>query len=171
MNLKLVMCVLLAFFCLAFCGCLKKSADDPFLSLRSRRNRVSGEWTVTGGNSLTTYYYTASTSREYNIYYAKNAYSESGSLTKNTGGVLSYKITFDKDGSFESLQKRDTLIERITGKWNFLLKTEDDARSYKKKELLAVHFTAFQAGNNITTYTGNKSNETYHIKELRHKKM
>lgn len=95
----------------------KKGEGDPFLSLRSRKGRVAGEWKVsagsgssTSGSSTTTFTYDGAT-------YTTTSGSNSVSIAR----TMNY--TFEKDGAFTFTQVTTSsgYSETITqtGTWNF----------------------------------------------------
>jgi hypothetical protein len=78
-------------------------------------------------------------------------------------GVYSYEIKLDKDGNYEIHQSSDGKTFYSKGHWNFT----GNIGKYKNKQQLVLTQTQFN-GRNIT---GNFINQTFNIKELRHKKL
>ncbi|KAB1064347.1 hypothetical protein [Salibacter halophilus] len=96
----------------------KKGDGDPFISLRSRKARVAGEWTVDSWNKQTTFSgsdiydgetYTSNGNSKTQINGSSITISESGtesgptssdSYSTNATGYITAEITFKKDGSF-----------------------------------------------------------------------
>jgi len=109
----------------------RKGSEDPVLSLRSRTNRLTGDWKLllgkeerknANGNFINEY-------KEGLVYTGFNP-----SIRKCT-----WEFTFKKDGTFISDRKEywDSLIyvfEKKTGKWNFLGKIGD----WKNKEQILI---------------------------------
>ena len=162
-------------FISVFMGC-KKGEDDPKLSLRTRKARVAGEWTMSSGHSFvkdTYYIYNA-----FDYGFSKNSYSlvhdqyvegTPEHYVENKTGTFSYTLKFDKDGTFRSVRKTDTITVIMNGTWNFVGKGD----SYKNKERIVLNITELNNGAGFTSYTfsGNSTFDTYHVKELSSKKM
>jgi len=159
-------------------GCLKKGEDDPLISLRTRKERLEGLWRLTSGTEEKTNLYTDSLGKHEStttLKYTKTGYQDDG----RTGFVFynygSYTLEFGKKGEFELIKKYDDRGNAYTSKgtWNF----EKGIGDYKNKEQVVINLISttyfdlsFQSGFGHT-YTGNKSNITYTLKELRNKKL
>ncbi len=155
--LLLGMIIILPFFTTS---CLKKGAEDPFISIYTRKARVTGNWTISaltwdiksddGINELRTQTNVSGTSwsREIQIVGTDSIRELEGEVT---GGRN--KIQFYEDGTFEQTweyeydeEKLDPTNEDITivtttkvqetmeGTWNFLKNIDD----YKNKERIAL---------------------------------
>lgn len=101
----------------AFNSC-KKGEDDPFLSLQSRKARVTGEWTVDNWKEESNFNSTSSSSGETSTgsgisktemngssltIFESGTYSGTWgtySYTMNGSGSVTSKINFNKDGTF-----------------------------------------------------------------------
>ena len=85
--------------CLALAAILpscKKGSDDPFISFRSRKARVAGNWTVSSAD-ITKSNSTSKTSIN------GSEYTESdGSSSSTKGTVNGYTFTFEKGGTWNS---------------------------------------------------------------------
>jgi hypothetical protein len=112
---------------LTMVGC-KKGQEDPLLSLRSRKARLAGRWTLTEA-----------------VYYKngeKLNIGKNNELVEN-GKVLTcaWSITIDKDGSVAELITTSGEGERWSfdrfGTWTFLDKHEE----YKNKEVVQFEYT------------------------------
>lgn len=167
----------------------KKGEDDPFISFRSRKSRVAGEWKLTSGTStgISTSHGTNPVTTSYTENYTESTYSYfsgSGSQT----GTHSFDIEFKTDGTYTSTQKMSTtitgtVVNNITintsGVWNFTGRVGD----YKEKEQIVLKETSRseidQTGNQTTTTSntiGGKDFSGEHmmswtLKELRNKKL
>ena len=149
---KLVIALLVISAVLPAC---KKGADDPFLSLRSRKSRVAGEWTVStltdsrnsvksGGSGSSNYNVTEVVKVDGSSY--SDTYTESGSSDTENGTVSTYTIKFEKDGKWNSIFEysvvttNPSITHTVTtrtessGTWNFLGKIGDA----KNKENISV---------------------------------
>lgn len=156
-----------------FDGC-KKGENDPFLSLHTRKGRVTGDWTVksgsgtdVNGSSTTTWTYDGTT------------YSQTSGSTTTTNG-MTYTMNFEKDGTFKTVQTNtatgysDAVTQ--TGTWNFTAGIGDD----KNKDhivLKTLVYTDVQTiGSSSTTttetYTGDSAPVTlYYLDELKNKEI
>lgn len=162
----------------ALCGIAtqcKKGEDDPLISLRSRKARVTGDWSLTSG-TMSSAYRSGNISSTSSVIMTQNAYSSTytyvnGSFS-NTGsqaGIYKYTITFDKDGSFTSTEIFDTDVVIVSGTWNFT----DGIGDSKKREQIVLFLKSSTgiSGSTTLSYSGNKVYMTFNIKELRTKKM
>jgi hypothetical protein len=148
----------------------KKGEDDPFISLRSRKSRVAGEWKVESKEDLKNIMVSSpsqnidaveKTSISGSSY--SNVYTDAVGSNTKTGTVNTYNMNFDKDGNFSSvfeLQKvnvlgtppfetRETTVTRIenSGTWNFLSNVGDA----KNKEYLSLSTNKSTTTETITT--------------------
>ncbi len=124
----------------ALTGC-KKGANDPFLSLKSRKARLKGDWklvkedkTVTNSNGTTTYTYDGSIM----------------TVKDNSGNVSTYTYeetyTFDKKGTVSGMQKityndGDYEVDKMEAQWAFVGKNKD--ADLKNKEAIIFSGTKY----------------------------
>lgn len=162
MNTKrsTILLVLLAVVVLPlFTGCFGVGENDPFLSLRSRKARVTGDWNVssyikdvkiTHGEPSTGLVEKVKTVATGTSWKQTTVIGDNDSIL--TGKVLQHKFNFDKEGNFdytyeyviitevtneetfETTTTRNTIKETINGTWNFLAGIDQ----YKNKERLAL---------------------------------
>jgi hypothetical protein len=178
---------------ITFAESCKKGDGDPSISLRSRKARVVGEWVIdnwvdqssntttnndngsitssSGTNNLTI--------NGTNILITSSQTSSGGTLFSTNGsGVVSAKMTFEKDGSFtrniqysnmnytQTYSGSTTTYTRsstmqISGTWNFLGGIEED---YKNKERIILNILQstntdnYIYPNGTDTYTTNQTN-------------
>ena len=140
--------ILFAFIITNLASC-KKGEDDPFLSVRTRKARVVGDWTVKSGSMIYSYS-TQNTSSSDNITFSGIAYTDVSSFTSNnitnsntTTGTFSYKINFLKDGSFKMTQVFDGSTYVTDGFWNFTA----GIGKLKNKEQIVLNVTSQVDGN------------------------
>lgn len=172
--------VLLAIITALFPAC-KKGENDPAFSLRSRKSRISGEWTMesaTWNKPDTTVTYDGE-----NMVFS---YEAGGDLTTDTLQVQ-HHITFNKDGTYKEVIITDyptdwwgnglpayTLTETVMGLWNF---TGGNSDTKSKSQLLLrvteVLKNASNAGSNIDalTYQGQTGGFIYDIDRLAGKEL
>jgi hypothetical protein len=151
----------------------RKTKDDPIFSIYTRKERVVGNWTLKSGtdsNGSTSGSYSESSSTVYN----ESSYAETSSVTQNgitntatDQGSYSLKISFSKDGDFSMTEIQDgsTVVE--TGTWNFT----GNIGKHKNKQQIVVNLTGSSGTGYNRVLGGNRSDITFDIKELRHKKM
>lgn len=154
----------------------KKGENDPFLSLRSRKARVTGDWTVkkgegtrTSGSTTTTWTFDGAT---YTQTQGSNSVSTSETITMN----------FEKDGTYKmvttitdaSVNYTDVTTE--TGTWNFTGKIGDDKNKdhIVMRTLTSTDVTTIGSSSTTTTDTWTGDNapaNVMYIDELKNKEM
>ena len=158
-------------------GC-KKGDNDPLISLRTRKQRLSGEWKMTEGT-----WSEADTTWTY----------DGTNLIKSVSGVagdpleVTYEYEFETDNKFKSSVVTNfpagwfgvgtaafTRTESIDGGWNWA-GGDNDSR-YKSKLLLLseiIQTVNSNDGSNIdaTNIEGQNEGIVYDLDELRHDKM
>lgn len=169
----------------------KKGENDPFLSLKSRKARVVGEWAVTmeegksqdiskisfGGVTVTT------TTNETSTYNG-TLFTSTSVTTSSAGGnplentyndVYTQSYTFEKDGSFslETVYTGQNYTEKMEGTWAFVGKSK--TAELKNKEAIALSVTKYSDIDNgvTTTYsaTGFDDSIIIAIDRLKNKEM
>lgn len=188
---KLIILSLAAIALMANLSSCKKGENDPFLSLKSRKARVVGEWTVTkeegtsqdiskisfGGVTVTT---TTDETSTYN----GTLFTSTSVTTSSAGGnplentyndVYTQSYTFEKDGSFtlETVYTGQNYTEKIEGTWAFVGKSK--TAELKNKEAIALSITKYSDIDNgvTTTYssTGFDDSIIIAIDRLKNKEM
>ena len=188
---KLIVLSLAAIALMANLSSCKKGENDPFLSLKSRKARVVGEWTVTmeegtnqdiskisfGGVTVTT------TTNETSTYNGA-LYTSTSVTTSSAGGnpqnstytdVYTQSYTFEKDGTFslETVYTGQNYTEIIEGTWAFVGKSK--SAELKNKEAIALSITKYSDIDNgvTTTYssTGLDDSIIIAIDRLKNKEM
>lgn len=150
---------------LSFEGC-KKGEGDPFLSLKSRKARVAGEWKVTkgegkdiSGSATTTWTYDGTTQT-----------NTTGAFTSTDKFTDEY--TFEKDGTFKLTETDNNgspaVVTTVTGTWNFTGGVGD----MKNKSQLLLTYLVITSGTVTTTYSGSDAPSSYmDIYQLKSKEM
>ena len=165
-----------------FCGCLKKSTDDPVVSLKTRKARVIGDWKVEKGNAHESaisgsgsysFYDLVYTNSSYNLNYGSGNYNGNNNVTQS--GFFQYSIQLNSDGGFTSekfMENSEPKIRTMTGRWNF---TGSVGSRKDKTQIMLTVSSLIETSKNrhvvVTEYTGDKKNYVYEIRELRNKKM
>ena len=178
---KIIIVVLCAFTFSCPTSCLKKGEDDPAISFRTRKNRLTGNWKIKSGTDILTGGYNPTTGNHVNkitTIYSEDSYqrsSDEGNSTNVISGALTYNMEFKKDGEFTATIFYENLTTNtLKGTWNFT----DNIGGHNKKDQIVINFTSrsyIPAGPNSVEggglFGGNQSDLTYHIKELRNTKI
>lgn len=156
----------------------KKGENDPFLSLKSRKARLTGEWTVTkiegtssdknssfplaDVTSTTTYDGTTETTTTTTVM---------GTDTDTETYTLSF--VFDKDGTYTQTKVEGTTTEVETGNWIFLGKNK--TAEIANKEAIQLNPTSTSSTTNgvtvTSTSTGFTNSKTLMIDQLKSKEI
>jgi hypothetical protein len=165
--------ILLIAIVFGFFSQCKKGKDDPFISLRTRKDRMAGEWTLKSGTFDSKYTSTNYSSSTY-VSFTSSTYNLTNSSTNNNititnteTGTYSYKLLIEKDGFFRMTQVVDGDLIITSGNWNFTAGIGD----LKNKEQIVLNVTSESDPSGSTVYQGNRTNYTFNIRELRHKKL
>lgn len=140
-----------------FAGC-KKGEGDPFLSLKTRKSRVAGEWKTTSGTGTTTTVSGSFTSTE-TLSYDGAIETKTTTTVPTTATVTSTskytdEYDFEKDGTFKITHTDNDNtpadVNITQGTWNFTGGVGDA----KNKSQLVLTVTSVTSGNSTITYTG-----------------
>ena len=161
----------LAFIAIAIVGLTtmsscKKGENDPFLSLKSRKARITGEWKLTGGSSTNTYTSggvigsstTTYTSSSYTIT-SVNSYTATYSET----------MTIEKDGTYEVVVTDDGETYTVKGVWFFSGKVKD--LDLKNKEAIVMVSQEYSEPGYFETYNGLYGDDVMIIDQLKNKEV
>lgn len=146
----------------------KKGENDPFLSCRSRKTRVVGEWLLSSG-TITTHSGTQIDSTLYN----GSTYIEylNGNIIQ---GVYTHRILFERKGSFTEEILSDNVLEKIDGYWMFGARNKDAGMKSKETIIVFIQSDALIANGitTITTYSGtNYRSYAMKLDELKNEEM
>lgn len=163
MKLILKSTLLLALSIVIISSC-KKGEEDPFLSLRTRKARISGEWTLKSGSVINTYNNNTETT----------TYTGTSQIDNNGTTAYTEKWSIKRDGSFEMITTGSSSSFQMKGYWSFGNKIKDLELKNKESVIFRVTEETDISGGSVYTdkYTG-LSCPLYSIviKELRNKKM
>ena len=153
-----------------FISC-KKGEDDPAISLKTRKARVTGEWHMTRGNIKVEEKVNGVVIGDLNYELTENSYTykRSGSGKDTTlKGDYKMSLTLEKDGAVQFSQSLNSNIFQGSGTWNFVSGVGDA----KKKESISFRITTL-SGESYFVDLFNKSSTffTYKIRELRNEKL
>jgi len=161
----------------------KKGENDPLFSLRTRTNRLSGNWkvvkeeikeTITNNQSGDTSYVINSI---YNGTFKATATTYSvldTSFTTNDTIYYEEEIKFESDGKYSKTFVLNDLTNTIftDGNWIFLGKSDLD--NLKNKEAILLTTTVYTQTDGTNTSIDNYNNldgETYVINQLKNKEL
>jgi hypothetical protein len=183
---KLLLLAAGAFLLTANLSSCKKGENDPFLSLKSRKSRLSGEWEVTKQDVVkshvnsTSIFLSNTTTGSYSNGVLTTLQTNTGTniITTSTQAIKStYK--FEKDGTFTLTEITDEGTPQVvtnvyTGNYTFLGKNKD--ADLKKKEALYIYYKSWVQSdvNNVSTtvtLTGINTGTTFMIDQLKSKEI
>lgn len=170
MNMsKIIYTAFCLFLLISLISACKKGEDDPFLSLRSRKVRLVGEWTLKSGTykalnqgATTTGGYANGREDRVTIYYAPSDTLVSSKLYKQT-------YAFEKDGSYQKTTVSETGTATEEGVWSFVQRSKSD--DLKNKEAILLSPRKFTGQGNETVFGGSSDAVVYVLTQLKNKRM
>lgn len=162
--------VLCCFFFLGlFTSSCKKGDNDPFLSLRTRKARLTGDWHLESGKLTLTFKKDGRSDNSLIYTYTEDSYAFINTANGSTReGRYKFQITFTKDGDFTFLQLIGSSNINGNGTWDFL----KGIGTYKNKERVSFKSNAIGGGSYwIDTFNKSENYFIYDISELRDKKL
>ena len=157
----------------------KKGENDPFLSLSSRKARLTGEWTVSSSNSKYTNTSGSNTTISVNDFNGStNTYTYTfNGLSSSSTENKTIEFTINRDGSFTKITTNTTDEEKYeeTGIWTFAGK--DKTSEYKNKEVVVFYtqktvYTDLSDNSTSTEETTSVNfGDTYVIDQLKGKEI
>jgi len=155
----LIYITLSAFMLSGILASCKKGDDDPFLSLRTRRARLAGSWTVSSGelttkNTGTDHYDYTTTSLNGTSATYKALLIENGDTINNstTNFDITITYTFEKDGSYKKVQTGTGSSITEEGSWSFIGKSKDKELKNKEAIMLTMLKSTTVSTNPNSTY-------------------
>ena len=130
----------------SFSGC-KKGENDPFLSLRSRKSRLEGNWVIVKEEVSETNINASTTEIIQSVYDGKMKITTTtttvGTISTTVIDTLKYTFNFDikKDGNYKITAANENKIDIVTteGTWLFLGKSK--LNDLKNKEAILLTTT------------------------------
>ncbi|MCC6371165.1 MAG: hypothetical protein IT236_09185 [Bacteroidia bacterium] len=165
--------VLFGLFTLVSLSGCKKGEDDPVFSLRTRKARVEGKWTIQTGSVYLNYVNFEQGWRDNLMFDLKSStffLSRTGYNGKPlTGtGVNLLSLEFAKDGRFTLTETLGPYQLDCLGTWKFNRRSDGK----KSKEFIELTISAYNNGTSKSTlFNQDRDVFTYRILELRNKKM
>ncbi len=141
----------------------KKGENDPFLSLKSRKARISGEWKLVSGSETSSYSSSSFTSS------SAATYTETSYISNGSTYAYSEKMTINKDGTYKIEVTYDGDFYTIKGDWFFAGAVKD--LDLKNKEAIVFSTQEYSDPSYSETYNGFYSGEVYIIDQLKNKEM
>ena len=150
--------LLLAVLLTGLVSSCKKGEDDPFLSLRSRKARVAGEWTVSAATIKeveTDDLSSVNRTMTFNgsLISTVTTTTINGSTTSQTETTaFTQKYTFEKDGTYTRTDTYEDGVYTTKGTWSFVGKSKEN--ELKNKEAILLTETSYTADGETGNYTG-----------------
>ena len=145
-RLSLLLLVFTSAFFLSNC---KKGDEDPRISFRTRKGRLSGEWVMKSGNASQTFL--SDTKPPFNQNFSFNGSKVELNETEASGPAIiytgAYSLAMDvkKDGTFNVRENFAGSLLEASGKWNFKSRSADA----KNKEEVEFTIDATSKGSTI----------------------
>ena len=163
----------------SFSGC-KKGENDPFLSLRSRKSRLEGNWVIVKEEVSETNINGSTTEIIQSVYDGKMKVTTTtttvGALSTTVIDTVKYTVNFDikKDGNYKIIAANENKIDIVTteGTWLFLGKSK--LNDLKNKEAILLTTTKQVVSSNPVANSVNYENLnglTIVIDALKNKEM
>ena len=163
----------------SFSGC-KIGENDPFLSLRSRKSRLEGNWVIVKEEVSETNINGSTTEIMQSVYDGKmkvtTTTTTAGALSTTVIDTVKYTVNFDikKDGNYKMIAANENKIDIVTteGTWLFLGKSK--LNGLKNKEAILLTTTKQVVSSNPVANSVNYENLnglTIVIDALRNKEM
>ena len=150
----------------------KKGEEDPFLSLRSRKARLAGEWTLkTRTLKVISPTYTLTDEYADGQNHSMTVHYEAGVPVDTQISVNAYAqtYTFEKDGTYELVTVLHTGKTVEEGVWSFIKKSQQNDLQNKEAILLTPRKITGKYNNEIIA--GSYHPKVYVLKQLKNKHM
>jgi hypothetical protein len=138
--MRMALCVIVITSALSSC---KKGDDDPFLSLRTRKARLVGAWTMKARTSRYVLQNSYSSHITTGIYAngrenIVHTYDDMSELVQADSTTRTYTLhyTFSKDGSYQKVNISELGSSTEDGVWSFVNKSKTD--DLKNKEAILI---------------------------------
>jgi hypothetical protein len=162
---RLLLVLLVAMIAIPTFQSCKKGENDPAISLKSRKARLVGEWSLKEG-VLTSVNGGTSTILTYN----------GTTLSFSSGGSVNYTQTMEiiKDGTFKNTTLNNGATRIDEGQWYFMGANKD--KDLKNKEVVAffvtqISYTPAGGTTSIGTYKGIQPDYMWQLDELKSKEI
>lgn len=142
----------------------KKGENDPFISLKTRKGRITGEWKLVEGTVIETETIDGETGVYQTTYTSSTRVDDDGSTDDYTENLI-----INRDGTYEEIIVQNGSTVKVKGNWYFSGKNEDI--DLKKKEAVVFSETEHVFLNGTTTYEGLHADRIILIDQLKNKKI
>lgn len=151
----------------------KKGENDPFMSLRSRKARLAGEWKLSSseGKSEQTYMgSTSTTTRTYDGTTETTVQTLGGGSPMTTTSTYTLQLTIEKDGTYTQVHTdtEDGEVTTTKGTWIFLKRSKEN--ELKNKEAILLTQTSTTEGGETATMD-DLNGQVIEIDQLKNKEM
>ena len=109
----------------------KKGENDPFISLKTRKGRITGEWKLVEGTVIETETIDGETGVYQTTYTSSTRVGDDGSTDDYTENLI-----INRDGTYEEIIVQNGSTIKVKGNWYFSGKNEEI--DLKKKEAVVV---------------------------------
>jgi hypothetical protein len=158
--------VLVLSVCTILPGC-RKADNDPFISLRSRKARLCGEWKVTSGSGTSTEIAWSGSSTTATWTFDGSQHSTKDQFGNVTTVPRTIEYSFSKEGTFTMKETDNGTTYSIEGRWDF----NGGEGEAKSKTEVVLFYTKVTEGGTTSIYTGYTPMHLFKLTELRSKKM
>jgi hypothetical protein len=141
-------------------GC-RKGENDPLISLRTRKARITGGWNLSSG----TYSYNSPGVYDLKINYNGNTAEEFVNGVLNKVYDYTVKFTIRKDYTYERITNENGFGKTEKGNWFFTLKSKK--LGLRNKEAIILSISSLTSSGVTTTYSGANANEMLIIDRLK----
>lgn len=167
--LRVIFAVFLTTLVLIDTSC-KKGDNDPAFSLRTRKQRLSGRWSILSGNASLTIKSPGVMPDVRNFTFSEGK----GFLTFSYSPDAYYltyllNLEFDKEGNFKLSENFNGVTLAANGSWNFTGRIGDDQKN--KEEIYMKLKDVISGDTDEHLFNCLVTNFAYKIKELRNDKM
>lgn len=149
----------------AIVGC-KKGENDPFLSLRTRKARITGEWTLVEGINVETSTTSGGTSVSTTL-----SYTDSTSTWLGETVPYTKVLSLDKKGNFEIRRTRNGVEKIDKGVWFFAGKVKEQGIKNKEAIVLSLQEQSETGVGTFNEYDGFLLNKVIMIDRLKNDEM
>lgn len=160
--------LVIAISAVALLGACKKGENDPFLSLKSRTARITGEWKLVKATSTST---SVDNGPIFNSSSTTTTTYDGTIMTETTNGSTdtysySFTLTIEKDGSYTATEITDGSTSTYNGSWwwensgkdKVRIAFDDDYGSYYIDMLKNKEMTLMQEESDTYSDPSNNSN-------------
>jgi len=171
-NKEFMKKIILPLLCLLFFSTCKKGEDDPFISLRSRKARLEGDWHLSTGKlteSVDDHKNKLRFNRVFSFTSTRYEATEDAGYYAVYKGVYMLSINMDKNGSFNFKEQFDSRELFGEGVWDFL-QGSDKIKNKEEVNFIIGKLTK-GSSNEYHLFNWGLTTMRYRVKELRNKTL